>query len=210
MIQNTNGNSEPLGRKERELAIRRSAILDAAQEIFETEGYINATMAQIAGRAEFGVGTIYQFFSSKQDLFAEVINQGMRRYMTGLNQTLIARGSWEEDLRTYIEFSLTWIEQRPEFHRLIYEIFYSPIPGIASKVFDQFKESQTQNLQFIREVFMRANTEGQRFDPDMMSLLIVGTVHAIGDSWFMGMLKKRPTEYIHSIFQLISGEVRCD
>ncbi len=210
MVLKLNGNSGSQSRKGRELAQRREAILDAAEEIFETEGYTNTTMAQIAGKSEFGVGTIYQFFSSKQDLVAEVINRGMRTYMNGFDRSHVNKGTWEDALRHYIEYNLSWIEKHPEFHRLIYEIFYAPIPGIASRVFDQFKESHRQNLKFIRDVFTRANEEGQRFDPDMMSLLIVGTVHTIGDNWFMDMLGRKPTEYIDSLLQLISGEVSRD
>jgi AcrR family transcriptional regulator len=210
MIQKSKSNSEQPGRKERELALRREAILDAAEAIFNSEGYMNTTMAQIAEKSEFGVGTIYQFFSSEQDLFAEVISRGVSTYMQGFSQSLGEKGSWKEDLRHYIEYNLSWIEKHPEFHRLIYEIFHTPIPGIASRVFDRFKESHMQNLSFIRDVFKRANKEGQRFDTDMMSLLVVGTVHTIGDSWFMDMLGRKPTEYIESLLKLISGEVSCD
>ena len=60
-------------RKERESAFRRDAILDAARDVFEKEGFFNATMAQIAAKAEFGVGTLYQFFASKQMLYTEVM-----------------------------------------------------------------------------------------------------------------------------------------
>ena len=56
MIQILNGDSRSMTRKEREMALRKDAILDAAREVFEKEGFFNTTMAQIAAKAEFGVG----------------------------------------------------------------------------------------------------------------------------------------------------------
>ena len=203
-----NDDSAPSGisRKERETARRREAILDAAQQIFESVGYVNASMAQIAAKAEFGVGTIYQFFPGKQDLFSEVIIRGIERYISGLRQIAAGKAPWKEQLAAYIGYNLTLIEQRPEFHRLIYEIFYSQIPDVASRIFERFKEIHKENARFARDIFVRANEENPCFDPDLMSLMILGMMRSIGDNWFLGLLKDRPTEYIPRILQLILRE----
>ncbi len=209
MVQKANKDSS-MGRKERESASRREAILDAAQEMFESIGYVNTTMAQIAGRSEFGVGTIYQFFSSKQDLFVEVINRSLQYYISGLEQVLEEKKPLEDGLRAYMQYNLSWIEEHPEFHRLIYEVFYSPIPDITSRVLDQFKEIHRRNIDFIRDIFSHAEEANQSLDPEIMSLMLLGIVHAISDNWFMGILNKRPTEYIDTIQKLILGEVKRD
>jgi len=206
MVQNANGNSTLSGRKEREMARRREAILDAAQEIFESVGYVNASMAEIAAKAEFGVGTIYQFFPGKQELISEVIARGIDRYVAGVGRIMADRRPWKEQLEAYIRYNLSWVEEHPEFHRLIYEIFYSQIPDVVSRIFERFREIRMQDIRFIREIFTRANEENPRFDPDLMSLTIPGMLHAIGDNWYLGLLGKRPTAYISRILQLILRE----
>lgn len=206
MVQNVNGDSALSGRKEREMAYRREAILDAAQEIFESVGYVNASMAEIAAKAEFGVGTIYQFFQGKHELFSEVIARSIERYVSSINHIVSEKRPWKEQLEAYIRYNLTWIEQHPEFHRLIYEIFYSQIPGMASRILDQFRKIRQENIRFIKEIFHRANEEDQRYDPDLMSLMILGMLHSIGDNWFLGLLNKKPTAYISRTLQLILGE----
>jgi len=208
MVQNMNGNSISLsaGRKERELAQRREAILDAAQEVFESVGYASASMAQIAAKAEFGVGTIYQFFQGKHELFSEVIARSIERYVSSINHIVSEKRPWKEQLEAYIRYNLTWIEQHPEFHRLIYEIFYSQIPGMASRILDQFRKIRQETIRFIKEIFHRANEEDPRYDPDLMSLMIPGMLHSIGDNWFLGLLNKKPTAYISRTLQLILGE----
>lgn len=52
----------PLSRRERERLRRREAILQAARAVFAERGYENATLDEVAERAEFGKGTLYNYF----------------------------------------------------------------------------------------------------------------------------------------------------
>lgn len=47
---------------------KRQAILAAALDLIAEQGFQNAPMSQIALRANAGVGTIYRYFSSKEDM----------------------------------------------------------------------------------------------------------------------------------------------
>jgi AcrR family transcriptional regulator len=61
-----------LSRRERERQMRRTAILDAARVVFAEKGYENATLDEVARRAEFGKGTLYNYFEDGKEgiLFA--------------------------------------------------------------------------------------------------------------------------------------------
>ncbi|MDH5655178.1 MAG: TetR/AcrR family transcriptional regulator [Spirochaetia bacterium] len=50
----------------------RLAILSAAFKEFSTQGYENASMAEIAKSAKTAKGTLYNYFESKQKLYAEI------------------------------------------------------------------------------------------------------------------------------------------
>lgn len=50
---------------------RRRAILDIAREVFMSEGYAKASMSVIAARLGGSKGTLYNYFPSKEALFAE-------------------------------------------------------------------------------------------------------------------------------------------
>ena len=62
-----------LSRKERERQHRRQEILSAALQLFAEKGFHNVSMHEIAKAAEFGTGTLYHFFPSKEDLFFELL-----------------------------------------------------------------------------------------------------------------------------------------
>ena len=51
---------------------KKSRITHAAVMVFAQKGYANATIADIAAQAEIGKGTIYEYFTSKEDLFFAV------------------------------------------------------------------------------------------------------------------------------------------
>ena len=71
-------------RKQRERLARRETILAAAAFVFAEHGVDGATIEMVARRAELAVGTIYLYFSSRDDLFvslmAERIGKLRQRY----------------------------------------------------------------------------------------------------------------------------------
>jgi TetR/AcrR family transcriptional regulator len=55
-------------RKEREREQRRNEIIDAAEIVFFSKGLANASMDEVASKAELSKGTIYLYFKSKEEL----------------------------------------------------------------------------------------------------------------------------------------------
>jgi AcrR family transcriptional regulator len=56
-----------MSRRERERLSRKKAMLDAAREVFAEKGFRRATLDEIAHRAEFGKGTLYNYFEGGKD-----------------------------------------------------------------------------------------------------------------------------------------------
>ena len=63
-------------RKEREKQQRANDILEAARMLFETKGFLNTTLQDVAKAAEISVGLIYRYFESKEDIFASLALKG--------------------------------------------------------------------------------------------------------------------------------------
>jgi AcrR family transcriptional regulator len=89
---------------------RVAALLEAAAEVFAERGFESATMTEIAARAGASIGSLYQFFPTKE-LLAEAL---MARDAEALFETLAAyrdsAAGWSTDaladrlVRTLIEF----------------------------------------------------------------------------------------------------------
>jgi AcrR family transcriptional regulator len=64
-----------LSRRERERLARRQAILDAALAVFADKGYAGATLDEVAERAEFCKGTLYNYFpGGKEEILFALID----------------------------------------------------------------------------------------------------------------------------------------
>ena len=97
-------------RKERQKENLRQEILDAASEMFASEGYANVSMRKIAEQIEYSPTTIYLYFKDKNDL----LNQICEDTFSKLYVKISAIQSESENpleclrkgLRAYIEFGL--------------------------------------------------------------------------------------------------------
>ena len=102
--------TEPLSRRERERRSRRQAMLDAALGVFAEKGYEGATIDEIADRAEFGKGTIYNYFpDGKEALFVALLAETV---IGGLHKIIASSFSDPDELTTPAG-------ARTAFHRFI-------------------------------------------------------------------------------------------
>ena len=58
----------PAGRRERQKQDRERRILAAARRLFDRKGYDATSMENVAARAGLAVGTLYNYFPSKEEL----------------------------------------------------------------------------------------------------------------------------------------------
>ena len=63
---------QPTTPRSRKGAITRARLLDAAKEVFEETGFLEARIADIADRAGLSHGSFYHYFDSKEQIFREV------------------------------------------------------------------------------------------------------------------------------------------
>ncbi|HHS9578305.1 TPA: TetR/AcrR family transcriptional regulator [Raoultella planticola] len=61
---------------------RRKAIIDAASRIFQEMGYERASMNEVAKRVGGSKATLYNYFSSKEELFETVVRTYSTRFLS--------------------------------------------------------------------------------------------------------------------------------
>ena len=83
---------EPLSREERQQHARattRRAILDAALSLFVSDGYAQVSIRNIAAKVEYSPGAIYSYFTSKDEIFFALAEEGFR--LLGLRRSFDMR-----------------------------------------------------------------------------------------------------------------------
>lgn len=107
-------------RREQQKAETRKAIVDAATELFLAHGYQGFSLRQVAEQIGYSPGTIYLYFSNKDDLLFTIADEGFRRFgdylQTAVDSTddplqqIIAMGE------AYVRFGMTY----PVNYRLMF------------------------------------------------------------------------------------------
>lgn len=108
----------------------RQAILDAALKVFSEKGFHDAQMGEIAQRARVAVGTVYNVFKSKADLYRELILEHGFEMFAAFNEVL-ERGS--DPLTTLFDYIRVKGELYEENQALV-KLFFSEGRGARLNV----------------------------------------------------------------------------
>src|SRR5208337_4260882 len=94
------GKSARMERKQQETRLR---ILEAARALFtHGSGYEQATVREIAGRADVSVGAVYLHFTSKPDILAHLVNETIQTVTDDLSEALSQDMSGLDLFRTFV------------------------------------------------------------------------------------------------------------
>lgn len=105
-------------RKEREFNFRRAAILEQAEKIFSAKGYYNVTMAEIAEASGFAIGSLYQFFESKEDLYSSMILEKFDLMNAAIRQEVNVAKDVAGKIEALIATQLQFVEKNADFCRI--------------------------------------------------------------------------------------------
>ena len=76
-------------RKIQERNIRKQAIVQGALKVFNNSGIEKTTMDEIASESGFGKATLYYYFSSKEEVFIEIMEQGWKALWLAIETKII-------------------------------------------------------------------------------------------------------------------------
>jgi AcrR family transcriptional regulator len=110
--------TEKVSRKEREYLAHREEILSSAQKVFAAKGFFPTTMSDIAREAEFGTGTLYKYFKSKQELYFTLIDEKVEEINRLIKAELSQKTSAIERIKKVLALQFEFIERNRDFFRI--------------------------------------------------------------------------------------------
>ncbi|HIJ72065.1 MAG TPA: TetR/AcrR family transcriptional regulator [Planctomycetes bacterium] len=119
-----------LTRKQRERMRHKGEILKSALCLFSQKGFGNVSMQEIAKESEFSVGTLYNFFESKEALFEELISSTGQEVLSELLEVLEGPGSEKERLSAFIRHQQKFQEK----HGDVIKLYVSEFGIMGSKL----------------------------------------------------------------------------
>jgi len=203
----------PRERREREREEIRGRILDAARELFATEGFEAVTMRRIADRIEYSPTAIYFHFKDKEALLKELCAIDFH----ALAQQFGTIGRIDDPIErlrrsghAYIRFGI----EHPNHYRLM---FMTPHPPIDDPEVDKGNPEENAYA-FVRSIIVDALAKNllrpELTDVDLITQTVWAAVHGVvsldvakcNDPWVDWRPMKKRAEA--SVEVVINGIVR--
>jgi len=151
---------------------REMEIIKAAFDTFQVNGYHNTKMKDIADKAEIGKGTLYEYFSSKKELFENSMVFSMERGFEGIKEIVEKDLKFKNKIIEYFKYKRSFMQRQ----NTIFESFFSNRELISDKVRDTFFCSMKKHYKDILVIIEEGIKEGvvrEDADKDILASCIL-------------------------------------
>lgn len=113
------GIEEDEPRKRLTAEARRQVILDAALDVYATDGFNEASLDTVARRAGVSKALIYEHFASKQELHSELLELYVREMLGRVDEAIADQAEPEVKLLSGLRGFLEFVESRRDAWRML-------------------------------------------------------------------------------------------
>jgi AcrR family transcriptional regulator len=173
-----------MGKREERRALHqevsRTQILDAAEEVFASKGYHEATIKEIAQLAEFSVGAVYGFFEHKDDLFVQIYLRRGAEFMDGMREVMKVKRHPHEQLHALAHYQIEFFREHPNFGRLYLHTSAVVLGDVETKIDELVADRYDEAMQLQSDMFRAGQHDGtlRKGDPAVVARLFSAMVAA--------------------------------
>lgn len=167
-------------RRQQLFEVSRQHLLDAAEEVFGARGFRDATIKEIAERAEFSVGAVYGIVSGKEDLLLQTLQRRAVELIAGMEELAAEAGAGMAQLHRLADLQVEFFRRHPHFGRLWLRWAGPARWGLTPASLDQVGDDLDRAMSIQAELFRRAQEAGEvrRGDPDVLARIFSGIIQA--------------------------------
>ena len=176
----------------------RSAFRDevrlAAERVFASKGFSATKMADIAGEAGVGVGTLYNYFANKQEIFEAIFLTRTDQFQAALDHATAGLLPIEQ-VSILIRTSMQYVEEHGALFAMFFErggIGELDIERLGGKIIEELYQSFLQRL----EHAIQRRGQGRRAPRDIPISSMVAMLRAPATghyAWIKGRRRGRIT-----------------
>jgi AcrR family transcriptional regulator len=173
----------------------RSAILDTAHRVFKDTGYYGSSISEITRRCGISMGNFYQYFKNKEQVFLELSDLTLSRFMARTKSISSPQTSSEKRLEEAIRLLYDHTRENFAFHRILGE------SELTDRVTIAYYEAIARHY---RDFFRREAQAGnlRALDPNMIAYGLIGICYFHSLDW--GEKEKTvPREAVRQMADLI-------
>ncbi|MFD0714310.1 TetR/AcrR family transcriptional regulator [Paenibacillus sp. GCM10027626] len=160
---------------------RRQQIVEAASQSFTMFGYKATTMELVSKIASVGKGTIYTFFTTKEELFDEIMDQLIGELRWIAQRSIDPERTFFANLTTALHELLQFSEKHELIVKLSQEVRDVGTPAARAGI----ERLEQTILSFLREQVVAAieKRELRQVDPTMTAVIMLKIYVALSTEW---------------------------
>ncbi|MBI2889439.1 MAG: TetR/AcrR family transcriptional regulator [Nitrospirae bacterium] len=192
---------EPHGRPE-----TRQELLKGAIEVFASKGYADTQVRDIVRACRCGIGTFYQYFRNKDEIFLEILHAGAHL----LQQRVSTRAAEKQGLPSAIEAGMRaffdFVDGNRPYFIVLFREGSVPRPAIRAVV-----NQAVGGMALVLRDLLRRGIEGGRVRPlkeDELEVIVHGVIGAcmhLADLMVHGFAVPKEEMILHATRALVEG-----
>ena len=205
-----------LSRREKEKQAHKQDIIAAAEKLFYTYGLDGVSMDRIAREAEFTKRTVYQYFSSKEDLYFAVALKGFKTLFGYCREAIAGGKNGFEKIQLAFMAYFGFYKDFPESFRLMNRIGQAKKKrSPAYQEFLEFDDAMFKELAAVLKQGKRDGSIRSDINPEItayaIAFITTGFFHELSETGvaFTEHFNLDQEEFSRLALDLLSGALRA-
>jgi AcrR family transcriptional regulator len=150
-------------------------MLDAAAQLFGGQRFHEVRMEDIASKAAVGKGTLYRYFSDKEDLYLALLARASEEFQKRIRDAVDQQTDFREKLVAFVQSGIAFFDERPHLGPLIQRAEVSR--GEESP----WQPTRTKVTNWVIELFSQAEAAGsfKIRDPKVAGYMLLGGLRSV-------------------------------
>jgi TetR/AcrR family fatty acid metabolism transcriptional regulator len=152
-------------------------MLDAAARLFGSQRFHEVRMEDIAAEAGVGKGTLYRYFSDKEELYLDLLKRSSKQFLDRLQDEMERAPRPREQLEACVAAIICFFDEQPQLFDLIQR---AEVLRDANHAFP-WQHTREEVLKRILELFERGKEQGEFTirDAEIAALMLLGGLRGV-------------------------------
>lgn len=164
---------------------REQAFKQAALKVFSSKGYHKTTMAEIAMEAGFGKGTLYWYWSSKEELYFALVQESHDEFIKLVEEAARRDGNALEKLFWLAREVVDLHYRHREYTRLSWKMRAEELEAFSPEYVERLHRNSREIKNKLQKIISQGIEEGliPRADPYYLACMLLGLMEGLEIQW---------------------------
>lgn len=184
---------------------KKDKIIGAAIRVFAQKGFAKTTINDIAHASGIGKGTVYEYFSNKEEIINHSFSFFIRALELDFQEVLIMEIPAKEKLTRILDGFAQFLDaETTGLMELMFDFWSEGIKNKKSKglLFDEMKKFYHSYREIFADIIIEGMTDGsfkKNINPRGIGSMIVGTLDGILVQWILDKSSIDYGEMVHTV-----------